>query len=103
MTANRFSGAAAVDDALRYVKASRQRLAAAIRSAQLELERLPQVPANRHAQVEHERQALAQALAPLLVQPPPVELPKGSPDREIATTLRQMERQTLDAALGLAR
>jgi hypothetical protein len=102
MTATRYS-TTATDDALRYVRATRQRLAAAIRSAQLELDRLPQAPLARQPQVEHERQALAQALAPLLLQPPAVESPKGSPDREIATTLRQMERQTLDEALELAR
>lgn len=96
----RLGSAAAADVSLAEIRGRRQRLAAAVKSALLALDRYPlgSFPSARQPQRDHERQMLELALAPLLAPAPEVEPPKNSPEADLQRVLK-----TLDEELELAR
>ena len=92
MSRTRIGSAHTADALLGEVRGRRQRLAAAVRSALLDLERYPSAafPSTRQEQRTHEQQVLEQALAALLAAAPEVEPPRGTGDRELQRVLQEL-------------
>lgn len=81
----RLGSSEAADRSLALIRATRHRIAGTVRSALLELDRYGATafPLARRAQITHERDCLKQALDSLLLNPPPVELAKNDPLRDL--------------------